>query len=62
MIQKYFNSKEASEFYLRNFNIQISERTIQRWCRAGKLDSIKPGKVRYMTRQQLIDAVTGIAA
>ena len=62
MIQKYFNSKEASEFYLRNFNIRISERTVQRWCRAGKLESIKPGKIRYMTRQQLIDAVTGIAA
>ena len=57
MIQKYFNSKEASEFYHKNFNIIISDRTVQRWCRSGKLDSIKPGKSRYMTKQVLIDAI-----
>ena len=57
MIQKYFNAKEASEFYHKNFNIIISDRTVQRWCRSGKLDSIKPGKSRYMTRQMLIDAI-----
>ena len=57
MIQKYFNAKEASEFYQKNFNIIISDRTVQRWCRSGKLDSIKPGKSRYMTRQMLIDAI-----
>jgi hypothetical protein len=57
MIQKYFNAREASEFYQKNFNIIISDRTVQRWCRSGKLDSIKPGKSRYMTRQMLIDAI-----
>jgi phage terminase large subunit-like protein len=57
MIQKYFNAKEASEFYQKNFNIIISDRTVQRWCRSDKLDSIKPGKSRYMTRQMLIDAI-----
>tara|TARA_R100000750_G_C2254669_1_gene61466 strand:- start:82 stop:279 length:198 start_codon:yes stop_codon:yes gene_type:complete len=57
MIQKYFNAKEASEFYQKNFNIIISDRTVQRWCRSGKLSSIKPGKSRYMTRQMLIDAI-----
>jgi predicted site-specific integrase-resolvase len=57
MIQKYFNAKEAAEFYHKNFNIIVSDRTVQRWCRSGKLGSIKPGKSRYMTRQNLIDAI-----
>ena len=57
MIEKYYNSAEAAEFYAKNFNIQINERTIQRWCRLGRLQSIKPGKSRYMTKQQLIAAL-----
>ena len=57
MIEKYYNSAEASEFYAKNFNIKIHERSIQRWCRSGRLKSIKPGKSRYMTKHQLIDAL-----
>jgi len=58
MIQKYFSAEEASVFYRKNFNIVISTRTIQRWCRQGRLKSIKPGKARYMSRQNLIDAIS----
>ena len=57
MIEKYYNSAEAAEFYAKNFNIQINERTIHRWGRLGRLQSIKPGKSRYMTKQQLISAL-----
>ena len=57
MIQKYYDSKQAADFYLKQFNINITERTIQRWCRSGRLKSIKPGKSRYMTKDQLIAAL-----
>ena len=57
MIENSSNSAEAAEISATNFNIQSNERTIQRWCRLGRLQSIKPGKSRYMTKQQLISAL-----
>jgi predicted site-specific integrase-resolvase len=61
MIEKYYDTKQAAAFYAKNFNIEICERTIQRWCRSGRLQSIKPGKSRYMTKSNLIEALTPVA-
>jgi len=60
MIEKYYDTKAAVAFYAKNFYIDICERTIQRWCRSGRLQSIKPGKSRYMTKANLIAALTPV--
>ena len=58
MIKKYYSAEEASDFYRKQFNINVSTRTVQRWCRSGRLKSIRPGKARYMSRDNLLEALT----
>lgn len=58
MIEKYYDSAQAAQFYAKNFNITVCERTIQRWARSGRLKSIKPGRKRYFTKTDLIGALT----
>ena len=60
MIKKYYSAEEASDFYRKQFNINVSTRTVQRWCRSGRLKSIRPGKARYMSRDNLLEALTPV--
>lgn len=54
MTKRKFNAKEVAEA------LDVSERTISRHIRQGKLDAVKPGRAYVITRKDLADYLGGM--
>lgn len=52
-MKKKFNAKEVAEA------LDVSQRTISRHIRQGKLDAVKPGRAYVITRGDLADYLGG---
>lgn len=51
----WYTPNHASKFLRKNTPVNVTARTIRRWCNAGKLPSKKVGNRHYIHRRDLLD-------